>query len=582
MSLNRRANNLTPAAARIVDHCRQLAQAQRSCNTGDTSDAWCGFLVLALVLDESQAGACLQRLGITRQWLAEGNLGTDVASAAVRDENNQVERSVSPANCSIPELSSPTEWQVDAPDEFRRVIDHATAAARRAGEEEGVSSAQLLLSLLDVSQPIRDRLAAAGVAAADVQSELGHGNTQGSQRLSVDFVLSTSAADNVQAITGADPDRSPLNGIWRAIDANLNRAREGLRVLEDVARFVLDDADSSLLLKQLRHDLVRAEMRPEFRSLSLDDSTTTDQERARARTMAGRDTANDVGTALTTSSERHRDSVDALVAANSRRVQEAFRSLEEFGKVVCPSFAADIKQIRYRSYELEKSLSLRSPGARQVLHIRQSRLQASLLYVLVTESACRLPWKTFVTQILEGGADVLQLREKHLADRELLSRARWMADACRAAGALCVINDRTDIAVLADADGVHIGQEELGPSDARKLVGADRLIGISTHNLAQVQIAMAAGADYLGVGPVFPSSTKVFANFPGLEFVREAAHSCSLPWFAIGGVSFSRMDALTSAGARRIAVTAALADSDSPCRDAMELRAQLSLAAGVA
>jgi thiamine-phosphate pyrophosphorylase len=188
---------------------------------------------------------------------------------------------------------------------------------------------------------------------------------------------------------------------------------------------------------------------------------------------------------------------------------------------------------------------------------------------------CRHPWRTVVEQALEGGADVLQLREKSLGDRELLQRATWVRDACRSAGALFVMNDRPDLAVAVQADAVHVGQEELSVAQSRKILGRDQLVGVSTHDAEQAQRAFEDGADYIGVGPVFPSKTKSFDAFPGLEFVRQVAAASSKPWFAIGGISLENIDPLIQAGARRVAVTSVVAASDEPAQVVREFRRRL-------
>src|SRR5262249_37597577 len=136
-----------------------------------------------------------------------------------------------------------------------------------------------------------------------------------------------------------------------------------------------------------------------------------------------------------------------------------------------------------------------------------------------------------------GGADVIQLREKTLADRELVERARNVRRWTRKAGVLFVVNDRPDVARLVEADGVHLGQDDMPVKDARRILGADALIGVSTHSIEQVRQAVLDGANYIGVGPTFPSATKVFEEFPGLDFVRAVLAETTLPAFAIGGIN---------------------------------------------
>jgi thiamine-phosphate pyrophosphorylase len=336
----------------------------------------------------------------------------------------------------------------------------------------------------------------------------------------------------------------------RAVDANLNRSREALRVLDDYARFTLDDRTLTEQFKNLRHRLADA-----TRLLSA------------ATLLASRDTTNDIGTEITTSSEYTRTSSAQVAMVNLKRLQESLRSLEEFGKVLNGDFARAVEAIRYETYTLERAV-LRGGTAR-------TRLAEARLYVLLTGSQCVASLDWTIEQAAEGGADVFQLREKTLTDRELLDRARRVRQWTRQAGVLFVVNDRPDIAQLSDADGVHLGQDDLPVAMARRIVGPDLLIGVSTHTIEQVRRAVQDGADYLGIGPTFPSETKTFDHFPGLEFIREATAETSLPAFALGGIGRHNVAEVVAAGARRIAVGSAIATADDPHAVAAALRRSL-------
>jgi thiamine-phosphate pyrophosphorylase len=155
-----------------------------------------------------------------------------------------------------------------------------------------------------------------------------------------------------------------------------------------------------------------------------------------------------------------------------------------------------------------------------------------------------------------------------------------LRDKTRATGALFIMNDRPDIALLADADGVHVGQDELPVADVRQLVGPDRLIGVSTHSLEQARQAVADGADYIGVGPTFPSTTKQFAGYPGLELVRQVSREVTLPAFAIGGITAENVPQVLAAGCRRIAVSHAILGAADPAQAARQLLACLPKLSG--
>ncbi len=346
----------------------------------------------------------------------------------------------------------------------------------------------------------------------------------------------------------------PSTETFRILDAAANRAGEGLRVVEDFARFGLNDAHLSRLLKECRHELASAlAALPE------------------ASRLAARDTPGDVGTAIGTTSEYRRGSAVDVARASFKRVQEALRTLEEFGKLIdCDSaaLARRIEQLRYRLYTAEQSV-LRTQFSRE-------RFADQRLYLLVTAASCVAGCDAVVRAALAAGVGLVQMREKTMPDRELVTHARRLREWTRQTGALLIVNDRPDLAVLAEADGVHVGQDELPVRDARRIVGPDRLVGVSTHTIEQARQAVLDGADYLGVGPTFPGGTKSFESFAGLEFVRQVASEITLPWFAIGGINAVNLADVQSAGASRIAVSGAILTAADPRRAAAELLAELS------
>ncbi|MEO1511724.1 MAG: thiamine phosphate synthase, partial [Planctomycetota bacterium] len=278
----------------------------------------------------------------------------------------------------------------------------------------------------------------------------------------------------------------------RMLDASANRASEGLRVMEDLARFVLDDAALSAELKSLRHDLAQI-------TRDLDPGLIG---------LLGRDTPGDVGRSISTDAERTRTAAASVARAAARRAQEALRSIEEIAKLTSAD-AASPESLRYALYDAEARL----------LRALPSHAPQRTLCVLITESLCELPWRRVAELAIEGGARCLQLREKDLPDAELLRRARTLvgicADRCDA-----IINDRPDVAALAGADGVHVGQDDLPIAEARAIVGPGRHVGVSTTNLDQARAAAEAGASLCGVGPMFESTTKRKDSIAGPAFLR--------------------------------------------------------------
>ena len=199
---------------------------------------------------------------------------------------------------------------------------------------------------------------------------------------------------------------------------------------------------------------------------------------------------------------------------------------------------------------------------------RRDRLSTARLYLV-----CDVRSETFLDQALRGGVDIVQLRVKHAPDATILRAAERFARRCAEHGALFILNDRPDLAAEVEADGVHVGQDDGTVEAARAIIGSERLVGLSTHTPSQVQAA--AGADYIGVGPVHATPTKPGRPAVGLELVRYAAVHARVPFFAIGGINAANAADVRAAGARRIAVVRALTDAEDPKRAAIELRAAI-------
>lgn len=314
-------------------------------------------------------------------------------------------------------------------------------------------------------------------------------------------------------------------------------------MLEDLARFALDDGELSEGLKRLRHDLSEA-IPAEI-----------------GRRLASRDTLGDVGTRISTPREQERASLGAVAAANASRLAEALRSMEEVAKTMPTGHAPALEAIRYRSYTLAQRLMTRMGSHRR----RQWRV-----CVLITSSVCtRHDWLTVAREALEGGADALQLREKDLPDGELLRRARALVALSREVNpqAAIVINDRVDIALLAGADGVHVGQDDMAIEEVRRLAGFSLLVGVSTGSVEQAAAAARAGADVIGIGPMYATTTKhkpVIAG-PGLvsQVLKDTA-AAQVPHLAIGGITVERVAELRGAGCRGVAVSAAVCAAERP------------------
>jgi len=352
-----------------------------------------------------------------------------------------------------------------------------------------------------------------------------------------------------------DDDSSRLrrldqSGVLRVMDAAANRAREGLRVVEDYVRFVLDDAHISEQFKRFRHELAGL-----LAPVALDSR------------LAARETQADVGAQLSTEDEQRRPQPADVLAANFCRLQESLRTLEEFAKLVDPRLSAGLEQLRYRSYTLQRAVAITGRS--------NDRLAGARLYVLLDGRATLADFEVLARGLVAAGVDVVQLRDKRLDDRALLARAQCLREITRGAQTLFAMNDRPDLALLARADAVHVGQEDLPVKEVRALVGAEMLIGVSTHSLDQARAAVLDGADYLGVGPTFPSGPKTFERFPGPELLRSVAAEISLPSFAIGGINAGNLPQVLATGIERVAVSSAIVDADDPSAVAADLKRML-------
>ncbi|MFG0327982.1 MAG: thiamine phosphate synthase [Phycisphaerales bacterium JB037] len=345
----------------------------------------------------------------------------------------------------------------------------------------------------------------------------------------------------------------------RIVDANANRAREALRTLEDLARFVLNDATLAEGCKGARHDL-----RAAVEDLPIDTS----------RRLAARDAAGDPGRLIETRAEQERASMRAVALAAGARAGEALRSLEEAAKLL-GGVGRAFEAIRYRVYDLEKHIAL-SFGAGRGTQWR--------LCVLITEEACSpaggsaRDWSRVAELAIEGGADCVQLREKDLPDRTRLVRARRLVEIARAGGASCIINDSVSLALASGADGVHLGQDDLPLADARAIAGDRLLIGVSTSNMEHARAAAAGGADVCGLGPMFPSSTKPKPALAGPEYLSAYLAdpaSARVPHLAISGITADNLPGLVERGCRGIAVCGAVCGRDDPRAAAAELVAIL-------
>ncbi len=315
-------------------------------------------------------------------------------------------------------------------------------------------------------------------------------------------------------------------------------------MIEEYARFVLDDEKLSARAKTIRHRLCEA--------MTGFDSAVL---------IGARDSENDVGQSRVVAGQIERREVFDCVTAAFKRLSEALRSLYEYGEVAGAGKGAVFEALRFEGYTLEKDLVC-AAGTR-------GRFAKVGLYVLVNAGPDTKAEDVLamVRACADGGADCIQLRAKGLGDRALLELARRVFDACREEDVVGILNDRADIADLAGADGVHLGQEDLRADEVRQVVRREMVVGVSTHNGDELAEAIGQKPTYVGLGAVFASKTKPSVDVAGLEYVRyarEKLDGTGIYSVGIGGITENNAGSVIEAGADAVAVSAGITQSSSP------------------
>jgi thiamine-phosphate pyrophosphorylase len=323
----------------------------------------------------------------------------------------------------------------------------------------------------------------------------------------------------------------------RILDANFNRTGEGLRVLEDVCRLVLNNPELSERLKSLRHEL-----QPRDRSLQ-------------EKLVSARRAEEDVGAFIEEEGEGERRDLAGIVRANSRRVQQSLRVIEETLKLPSQDLGLNwetAKRARFKLYELEQDILLTL-----LRHERRQRI-SGLYLVLDTAALGERGPLDVAGQAIEGGARVIQLRDKASAKGQLIALSRQLAEVCARSGTLFVVNDHLDVAIASDADGLHVGQGDLPVDTARRLLPQGKILGCSAATLDEAVHAEEQGADYVAVGRMYPTSSKEDTRPAGPDTLRRVKHTVSIPVVAIGGINEHNVLQVIDAGADSIAVISAV------------------------
>lgn len=340
------------------------------------------------------------------------------------------------------------------------------------------------------------------------------------------------------------------NDIYRIIDANINRASEAGRVLEDYSRFAKDNLTISEKLKEIRHEINNS-----FSNFS--------------NLILSRESTYDVGRNIENTSQRA--TVKDIIRANCKRLEESLRVLYEYGQILNID-TKKLEEFRYEIYTIEKEL---------IKNEKLLRLNNASLYLITNRDNFKSDsdFLNVIEKSIEGGVDIIQLREKNEKESKILELAKEIKKTINNTDVLFIINDRVDIALAADADGVHLGQDDLPISKARKITPEGFIIGLSTHNINQGVETLHATSlpDYIGVGPVLKTPTKPDYKPAGLEYVKWANENIKdIPWFAIGGIDEANIGKVINAGAKRIAVVRAIMNSKDPLTATKKLKEALT------
>jgi thiamine-phosphate pyrophosphorylase len=335
--------------------------------------------------------------------------------------------------------------------------------------------------------------------------------------------------------------------IYQIIDANLDRAREGLRVLEDWARFGVGGHGFVAKIKNYRQILGKNHL---------------------AVYKQSRNFIEDQFKGLTHQEQNNRKFSEQIISSNAGRVQEALRVIEEFSRHHNHKLSKIASEIRYEIYTLEIDL-LNLSNRKRLEEI----LKENDLYVITDQKQNLLE---IIEEILIAGVKIIQHRFKNGTDKENLEEAIQIKNLCKKYNSLFIINDRVDIALAAGADGIHLGQDDLDLKNARKLLGYSKIIGVSASNKIDIAHALDDGCDYIGIGPVFETSTKKNKKPLGIDKIKILTKDLDIPWFAIGGIKTNNISYLKSSNLKKIALVSELMNSKDPKKDAIMILKKLS------
>lgn len=321
---------------------------------------------------------------------------------------------------------------------------------------------------------------------------------------------------------------------YRIIDANINRASEGIRVIEDICRFILEDKPLTEALRVVRHDIRKTYKVDEL--------------------VKYRESLNDIGLNISNSTEiDKKENINDLLISNFKRAEEAIRSIEESLKIIGNYSESKIyESIRFRVYDLEKKVSF-----------KRNIFNNDIYCITCEELSNGRSNIEVVKEMIDSGIKVIQYREKKKSKKEKYIECLSIRKMTEAYGVTFIVNDDLDIALLVGADGIHLGQDDIPVEEVRKISG-NMIIGLSTHNTCQAKKALELKPDYIGVGPIFKTSTKENPEHcEGLSYLKWVSENIDIPHVAIGGINESNILDVKNNGGKCFALISDVVGSDS-------------------
>jgi len=324
---------------------------------------------------------------------------------------------------------------------------------------------------------------------------------------------------------------------------------EGLRVVEEIARFMLDDKDLTGKIKALRGRVKQG--------IGLTGKGD--------ELIGARDSMSDVGKHMYPGSEAERSDISRIITSNIKRAEEAARVLEEFGKLESKEAGRVFKAIRFELYTIEKELSesCKLSALSDKLSALSDKLEFDIYVVTDPDVLGRRSPLEAVKQSIKGGAKIVQLRDKKAPTGQYYKWAAQIAPLCKKAGVSFIVNDYIDICMAVDADGIHLGQDDVPVSVARKLLGSGKLIGLSTHSFDQAMKGIRSGADYISIGPIFSTASKPNTKPLGLDLLKKIVKATGrspnpIPFVAIGGINNDNIADVAKSSPRIAVIRAAI------------------------